>query len=465
MRVQSRLGKRYGDLWALRDLDLDVPRGTVLGLLGHNGAGKTTAIRILTTLPLPTEGTASVAGHDVVHGADAGARAASAWRRRRRRSTGCSGAAQPRHGGPAPRARPKVARRRADELLELVDLPTRPTSWRKDLSGRHAPATRPRREPRVATRRCCSSTSRPPASTRAAATTCGTCSATSSATAATIILTTQYLDEADRLADDIVVLDHGVTVAHGTPERAEGADRRRPRRGRRDRHGRPCARRGRGDPSVLDPRRASVDEDDTHRHHPRPRGRAAHGRHPRRSTRPVSTSIDINRRQATLDDVFLTLTSPDRGTEEDDRRRATATTAVPTTATALGLPTHPPFGITARGAGGATRSCSRAATSQHIRQIPEKLLDVTVQPLMFVLLFAYVFGGAIAVQGGNYREYLIGGILVQSLAFAMMGPATAIATDQQEGRDRPVPLAAGCRVRRTCPDTSWPSSAASASRS
>jgi ABC-2 type transport system permease protein len=70
---------------------------------------------------------------------------------------------------------------------------------------------------------------------------------------------------------------------------------------------------------------------------------------------------------------------------------------------------------------------------EHIRQIPEKLLDVTIQPLMFVLLFAYVFGGAIAVKGGNYREYLIGGILIQSLAFAMTGPATAISTDLTEG--------------------------------
>src|SRR3954447_25108603 len=70
---------------------------------------------------------------------------------------------------------------------------------------------------------------------------------------------------------------------------------------------------------------------------------------------------------------------------------------------------------------------------EHIRQIPEKLLDVTIQPLMFVLLFAYVFGGAIAVQGGNYREYLIGGILIQSLTFGMVGPATSIATDLTEG--------------------------------
>jgi ABC-2 type transport system permease protein len=70
---------------------------------------------------------------------------------------------------------------------------------------------------------------------------------------------------------------------------------------------------------------------------------------------------------------------------------------------------------------------------QHVRQIPEKLLDVTLQPIMFVLLFAFVFGNVIAVPGGDYRDYLIGGILVQSLAFGMMGPGTSIATDLGEG--------------------------------
>ena len=71
----------------------------------------------------------------------------------------------------------------------------------------------------------------------------------------------------------------------------------------------------------------------------------------------------------------------------------------------------------------------------HIRQIPEKLLDVTVQPLMFVLLFAYVFGGAIdmGTNGGSYREYIIAGILIQSLTFGLTGPASAIATDLTEG--------------------------------
>jgi len=79
----------------------------------------------------------------------------------------------------------------------------------------------------------------------------------------------------------------------------------------------------------------------------------------------------------------------------------------------------------------------------HVRQIPEKLIDVTLQPLMFVLLFAFVFGGVIAVPGGDYREYLIGGILVQTIAFGMVGPATALATDLSEGivdRFRTLPM-------------------------
>ncbi len=60
------LGKRFGQTEALAELNLNVEPGTILGLLGHNGAGKTTAVRILTTLALPTAGRAFVAGHDVV---------------------------------------------------------------------------------------------------------------------------------------------------------------------------------------------------------------------------------------------------------------------------------------------------------------------------------------------------------------------------------------------------------------
>ena len=81
----------------------------------------------------------------------------------------------------------------------------------------------------------------------------------------------------------------------------------------------------------------------------------------------------------------------------------------------------------------------------HIRQIPEKLIDVTLQPLMFVVLFAYVFGGAIAVPGGgDYHAYLMGGIFIQTLVFGVIGPGTAMATDLSEGfldRFRSLPTA------------------------
>jgi len=80
----------------------------------------------------------------------------------------------------------------------------------------------------------------------------------------------------------------------------------------------------------------------------------------------------------------------------------------------------------------------------HVRQIPEKLIDVTVQPLMFVLLFAFVFGGVIHIPEGSYHAYLLAGIAVQTLAFGMMGPGTSISTDLGEGivdRFRSLPMA------------------------
>jgi ABC-2 type transport system permease protein len=70
---------------------------------------------------------------------------------------------------------------------------------------------------------------------------------------------------------------------------------------------------------------------------------------------------------------------------------------------------------------------------QHIHQIPEKLLSVTVMPLMFVLLFAYVFGNAVVVEGGSYREYIVAGVIVQSIAFGLTAPAMSISTDMIEG--------------------------------
>jgi ABC-2 type transport system ATP-binding protein len=210
------LGKRFGDLWALRDLDLVVPAGTVLGLLGHNGAGKTTAVRILTTLATPTTGRAHVAGLDVVADASAvrgriglAAQAATVdgllTARRNLQLVG-----RLYH---LPRA---VARRRADELLERLGLAAEADRLVKTFSGGMR-----RRLDLAATL-----VAQPPVLFLDEPTTGldphsrnelwellrelvrdGT----------TLLLTTQYLEEADRLADDVVVLDHGRVAASGSP--------------------------------------------------------------------------------------------------------------------------------------------------------------------------------------------------------------------------------------------------------
>lgn len=84
----------------------------------------------------------------------------------------------------------------------------------------------------------------------------------------------------------------------------------------------------------------------------------------------------------------------------------------------------------------------------HMRRQPEALADATIQPVMFVLMFAYVFGGAIAVPGGgNYKEFLMGGIFAQTIVFGgAFGVALAIASDRTNGamdRFRSLPMAAG----------------------
>src|SRR5262249_16111134 len=133
------LGKRYGDLWAVRDVDLAVPRGSVLGLLGHNGAGKTTTIRMLTTLAPPPQ--ASPNRHRrPPRGSGGQHRAGGAVRHRRWPD---DGPRQPRNGRPplSPPAGhgPQACRRTARAARPR----RRGRQPRQDLLRRHASPARP----------------------------------------------------------------------------------------------------------------------------------------------------------------------------------------------------------------------------------------------------------------------------------------------------------------------------------
>jgi ABC-2 type transport system ATP-binding protein len=211
------LGKRYGRQWVVRDLDLAVPAGTVLGLLGPNGAGKTTTVRMLTTLLEPDAGSARVAGYDVIRDA--------ARVRVRIGLAGQSatvdelltGRANLRLIGRLYHLPARVAAERADALLARFELEDAADRIVKGWSGGM------RRRLDLAA----SLVASPPLLFLDEPTT-GLDPRSRSAlwdlllelrdAGTTIVLTTQYLDEADVLADRIAVIDSGRVIADGTPE-------------------------------------------------------------------------------------------------------------------------------------------------------------------------------------------------------------------------------------------------------
>jgi len=299
------LHKHFGTTHALRGLDLDAAEGTILGVLGPNGAGKTTAVRILTTLIKADAGHAEVAGIDVArHPGEVRSRIGLAGQYAALDEL-LTGRENLEMIGRLFRLEPGVARRRAAELLErfdLVDAADRITKTysggmrrRLDLAGAlvaqppvlflDEPTTGLDPRSRLAMWDLIEDLARG-----------GT----------TLLMTTQYLEEADRLADDIAVIDHGRVIARGTAaelKRRTGGERLEVVAGEGS-----DLQRAAAVLSVIGGEEALVDAGARHVSVPV----TAHGGLLTRAVRELDAAgvevDDIGFRRPTLDEVFLSIT-------------------------------------------------------------------------------------------------------------------------------------------------------------
>ena len=216
--IEARgLVKKYGDVVALDGLDLSVPEGTVYGLLGPNGAGKTTTVRILTTLLLPDAGTATVDGLDVVKKPNAVRRIIGLTGQYAAVDEYLTGRENLRMFGDLYHLPSKYVKERSDELLVRFDLAdaadrslrTYSGGMRRRLDLAASLIAKPRvlflDEP---------TTGLDPRSR------IGLWEVITDLVAdgTTVLLTTQYLEEADQLAEEIVVIDRGRVIAQGTSD-------------------------------------------------------------------------------------------------------------------------------------------------------------------------------------------------------------------------------------------------------
>src|SRR6201995_3321982 len=450
--------KRFRTTTALCGVDLDVEEGTVYGLLGPNGAGKTTLVRVLATLLAPDAGSARVFGRDVVAHPAGGRDLLGLPGQFAAVDEMLTGRETLQMFGRLFDLSAAEARRRANDLLERFDLadaaarPARTYSrgMRRRLDLASSLLTRPRvlflDEP---------TTGLDPRSRNEIWAVVrelvrdGT----------TLLLTTQYLEEADQLAEQIAVIDHGRGIAQGTGNELK------------DRVGGP----------ILEVELVSAAERDNARAalagigcgEPEPGDRLAQLTLPAprdglemiedaaSALRKAGIAVsDLGLRRPTLDDVFLQLTgAPPRengasaqGANGDGRTNPTSAGVRPagapqTLRPVARRPLRHHLSPTELRAGVTDAQVVSVRNLRHFVRQPDLLVFSTIQPIMFVLLFTYVFGGAISHSlppGVSYIDYLLPGILVQSVTFRASQTAVGLSEDLKLGvidRFRSMPMA------------------------
>ena len=215
--VVEGLERAFGELRAVQGIDIAVEEGEIYGFLGPNGAGKTTTVRMLTTLLLPTGGSASVAGHDVVGEARAVRSSIGVALQEAALDPLMTGRELIRLQATLQGIPTAEGRRRADDLLERVDLVAaadrRIGAYSGGMQRRLDLAAALVHEPRVLFLDE-PTTGLDPVSRK----TIWEEVRTLNDEGTTVFLTTQYLEEADQLADHVGIIDSGRIVAEGTPE-------------------------------------------------------------------------------------------------------------------------------------------------------------------------------------------------------------------------------------------------------
>ncbi len=482
MILVEGIRKSFGKVRALDGIDFAVPAGTVLSILGPNGAGKTTIVRILSTLMPLDVGHAEVAGFDVVREPRALRSAIGLAGQNVAIDEHLTGRENLFLVGRLRQLGYREARRQADELVDrfkLVEAAGRPARGysggmrrRLDLAASligHPPVLfldepttgldpRGRMDLWEVIERLV-------------------------ADGTTLLLTTQYLEEADRLADSIIVVDAGKVIARGSPDELKaavgGEQLELSLASVSD-----LAVATRALASVSDAKPQVSSESATVRL-PAPGGSATLMEALRSLDEAGVQLEDVMLRRPALDDVFLALTghAADAGTTADDGLDPLDMVS----ADVLEASKPPESGAVEADVGATSRDTAEFASARHgivghdgpmqrikgtaadtrvvmwrnlLRyvRLPNLLVFTTVQPVMFVLLFDFVFGGVIKlVVHGPYIDYLMPGIFLQAVVFGSTQTGIGLAEDFSHGmvdRFRSLPMArVAVLTGRTMADT------------